>query len=77
MNIYSGTWKINCTRLLCAFLLHMTVVPEVRCALDLMKFAKNNGNNFNTGSAVFPFMVAVMKILGGLLTEVINILIIL
>ena len=77
INIYSGTWKINCTRLLCAFLLHMTVVPEVRTALDLMKYAKNNGNNFNGRSAVFPFMIAFMKLFGGLTTEIINILIIL
>jgi len=55
----------------------MTVVPEVRTALDLMKYAKNNGNNFNGRSAVFPFMIAVMKLLGGLTTEIINILIIL
>ena len=77
LSIYSGNWKINCTRLLCAFLLHMTVVSEVRTALDMLKYAKNNGNNFNGKSAVFPFMIAIMKLLGGITTEVINILIIL
>ena len=40
--IYAGTWRINLMRIICAFLLHMKVISEIRVALDLMKYAKNN-----------------------------------
>ena len=49
-------------------------MPEVRCALDMMKFTKNNPNIFadKTNNQI-AFSVAYMKILGGLFTEIINV----
>ena len=63
-------------RIICAFLLHMKIISEVRIALDLMKYAKNNADKFKSKGMVFPFMVAFMKFLGGISTEFISIYII-
>ena len=30
---YMGSWELNATRIICAMILHMTVMPEVKCAL--------------------------------------------
>jgi hypothetical protein len=76
MNIYSGTWKINCARLACAFLLHMKILPETRCALDMIHYAKNNSEKFYGKGMTFPFYIGMMKFWGGLLTEILNIFVI-
>ena len=40
--IFAGSWKINLMRVFCAFLLHMSIIQELRVSLDLMMYAKNN-----------------------------------
>jgi len=54
----------------------MSIVPEVRCALDLMKYAKNNKHTFYRQESAYPLMLGMMKFIGGMTTEVINIFII-
>ena len=73
--IYAGAWTINLMRIFCAFLLHMSIISEIRCSLDLMKYAKNN-RVFKSQGIIFPFMIASMKLIGGLTTELISIYII-
>ena len=46
LGIYYGDWMINSTRLVCAFLLHMIIVPEIKISLEIMKFTKNNPEKF-------------------------------
>ena len=46
MAIYTGSWKINSARLCCAFLLHMQILPEIRCAIDMIKYAQSNADKF-------------------------------
>ena len=69
-----GSTAVNCTRLLCAIILHMTIMPEIHCALELMCYCKNHPKVFYGMGNVAPFMVGVMKLTGGLLTEIVNIL---
>merc|ERR1712216_371651 len=71
---FRGDYKINCTRVICSYLLHLLIMPEVRCALDMMKYTKNNASSFadKTNNQI-AFSVAYMKIFGGLFTEIVNI----
>jgi len=75
-NIYNGTWQLNSSRLICAFLLHMSIVPEIKCALDLMKYAKFNKKTFYRQNEIYPTMIGMMKLMGGMTTELVNIFII-
>ena len=60
---------------MCGLLLHMTIMPEVRTALELMCFAKNFPGEFKKVGNFIPFMVGLMKLVAGILTEITNILI--
>jgi len=35
------TW-LNATRIICAMILHIIIMPEVKGALEMLRFAKNN-----------------------------------
>ena len=54
-------------------LLHITILAEVKCALDMLDFAKNNPSVFY-GDIFYPMIICVMKLIGGLQTEISNIL---
>ena len=54
----------------------MKIISEVRTALDLMRYAKNNSDKFKSKGMVFPFMVSLMKFVGGISTELLSIYII-
>jgi len=73
---HDGTFKLNCSRLICAFLLHMSLVPEMRCAFSLMNYAKHNQDKFYKQSSLYPFLIGMMKLLGCVTTELVNIFII-
>ena len=74
--IHAGTLSINCCRLMCAFLLHMIIVKEVRCALSLIQYAKMNPCGFHGNNAIYPYMMGLMKLIGGILAELVNMIII-
>jgi len=61
---------------MCAFLLHMTIVKEVKTALGLMEFVKNNSTRFKGKGPIYPFMVSIMKFIGGFTTEMLSMVII-
>ena len=37
-----GSFQMNSTRIICSYLLHLIIMPEVRCSIDMMKYIKNN-----------------------------------
>ena len=75
-NVFLGDILLNNTRFICAIILHMSLMPEIRCALELMSFARHNPRAFYGSGSCNPFMISVMKLMGGIITEVSNILII-
>jgi len=72
----TGTYELNFSRIVCGYLLHYNIIPEVRCAIGLMVYIKNNRRNFNQSSNFTPFIIALMKFSAGVFTEVVNILMI-
>lgn len=68
-----GTWQINLSRLICAFILHLTVMEEVVTSLHALRFAYNNFKDFYGDSIIYPHLVMTMKLYGGLITELVNI----
>ena len=75
-SVFNGDVSINCARLLCAFILHFQVLEEITMALDMMMYVKHNSHTFKAKGALLGFIVALMKVLGGLVCEVANILVI-
>ena len=53
--IIVGHSQLNMAKVICAIILHITVVPEIDCALQLMRFTKNNPKGFFGIYAFFPF----------------------
>ena len=56
-------------RIVCAFILHITIMPEVYCSINLMRFVRNNPKGFYGKQSFFPFLVALMKMTAGIMTE--------
>ena len=63
-------------RVVCAFMLHIQIIPEVFLALVLMNYTRLNPHAFYGKYTAFPFLIAFMKIMAGMLTEFTNILVI-
>ena len=69
-----STASLNMTRLICALLLHVQLIPEVRTAFGMMKFVTTNAKEFKCGVANLgtPFLIAVVKFLAVLFCEILN-----
>ena len=74
-NIFLGGVRLNITRLICGVLLHMAIIPEVRCSIELMDFVKCFPEQFK-GNEVLAFIIGYVKLFGVVLTEFANIIII-
>jgi len=68
---------LNAVRIICTIILHFTILPELESSLSLMRFVKSfvDLNEFGNGR-FSPFLCAIMKFACGLVTEVLNILVI-
>ena len=44
--IVQGSFELNCVRLICALILHITLIPEIRSSFTLMEFVKINHEQF-------------------------------
>ena len=75
-NIFVGTHLVNAARVICGLILHMSIMPEVRCALELMNFAHSYPKAFKESGNLMPFCIGFMKLCGGLITELTNVMII-
>lgn len=73
--IVPGNFNLNSVRLICAIILHVTLIPEARSAFSLLRYIKSNPDEFLGGPYV-PYIVAFMKYWVSLFAEVINIFII-
>ena len=74
--VYQGDIQVNFSRIICAFLLHIFVVPEIKTSMSMMMYATQNPKRFECSTNFYPFMLALMKGVAGILTEVVNIYII-
>ena len=63
--IFVGDPALNLARILCAFLLHMQVLPEVRSAKEMLSFAKKNVTSFPNQQFSYPMLFAFFKMIGG------------
>jgi len=54
----------------------MSIVPEMRCALGMMNYAKFNHEKFYNENSLYPFLIGMMKLLGCVTTELVNIFVI-
>jgi hypothetical protein len=68
--------EVNLARFVTAILLHIVVMPECTDAINMMQYSINNYENFKTQSFLFPFLIALMKLLGAFLTELLNMVVI-
>lgn len=64
--------EVNIARLVSSMLLHLVVMHEIADSINLMQFSINKCDSFQTQSFVFPFLIAVMKLMGSFLTELLN-----
>ena len=75
-SVFSGEFQLNTCRWICAILLHLNIVEEVYCGLELMTYSYQNWNKFNEGRILYPFLIGFMKFMGGFATEIVSWLII-
>ena len=68
---YLGDIWLNSTRIICAMILHINIMPEVRCSLEMLRFCKNNPEAFH-GHIIYPYLICIMQMIGGLQTELSN-----
>ena len=74
--VFQGDVKINLARIVCAYILHIQIIPELFSALNLMRFVSHNDNVFYGKHSLFPFLCGFMKFLSSITTEFTNVLII-
>lgn len=64
-DIYPGDPTLNMIRIVCTFLLHVSILSEVSSAKDMLSFAKKNCTCFSDQRFEYPMMFSLFKILGG------------
>ena len=72
-NIYVGDPALNMSRITCAFLLHVAVVPEIKTAKEIISFTKKNPTMFSGQRFEYAIMIGIFKFLGGVASFVANI----
>lgn len=63
-------------RMICGFLLHLNLLPEVRSAKDMMSFTKKNITHFSDQRFEYAMMFAVFKMAGGFFCIICNLFIV-
>ena len=64
----------QCVRLMCTFLMHLVIHPEVRQALSIMKYLKYSPNARKSNLRLMNFKIASQKLFSAIYTEIILIL---
>jgi len=72
--LYQGDMSLNLTRLICAIILHISIMPEVRSAVDMMRFLVKSPEKFKNKNLVLAFSFCFIKYTSAVLTEFLNIL---
>lgn len=65
-DIFVGDPSLNLSRIICSFLLHVSVLPEIRSAKDMISFSKKNIGAFSNNRFEYPMMFGFFKLTGGL-----------
>ena len=71
--IYVGDPGLNLTRVICCFLLHATLLPEIQSAKKMLSFAKKNPNAFKGQRFEFPMLFGLFKLTTAFLCFVVNV----
>ena len=78
-----GSIEINGSRIACAFLLHLIIKPEISASLNLIQFQIQRNKQLTSQQTrdrllheFWAFSMALMKLIGGMLTEYISMVII-
>ena len=72
-DIFTGSSDLNGVRLVCSFLLHITIMPEIKNSLELLRYTVNNPNNFRHNGYYLSFLILLMRLLGNFFTELLNV----
>ena len=64
-DIFVGSPKLNLTRLVCALLMHLSILPEISAAKEMLSFSKKNITSFSEQRYEFPMLFAFFKLFGG------------
>jgi hypothetical protein len=67
---------LNGSRFICIYLLHISIIPEIKSALAMMKYIKYNSTEFNSTGIMHPFVCALMKLVAGVFTEIMSVIMI-
>ena len=73
-DIYVGNPSLNMSRITCAFLLHVSIVPEIKTAKEIISFTKKNPTMFSGQRFEYAIMIGMFKFLGGVASFAANIL---
>lgn len=71
--VYQGDTELNIVRLICAFIMHIQMYPEINASLRMVQYAVNNNEHFCQGSVFFPLLIASLKLFGAAGAEVGNV----
>ena len=72
-DIFTGSTQLNGVRLVCSFLLHITLMPDIKNSLEMLRYTINNPNNFRHNGYYLSFLILLMRLLGNLFTELLNV----
>lgn len=64
-DIVVGDASLNMSRIVCSFLLHISIVPEIKSAKEMMSFTKKNVSKFSGQRFEYPMLFALFKLTGG------------
>ena len=71
--VFTGGTMLNGVRLMCTFLLHMMIMPEIKNSLQLIRFSIINAEKFNGKGKYFSVMILQMRLWACILTEALNV----
>jgi hypothetical protein len=72
-DIFTGRSELNGSRLVCSFLLHISIMPEIRNSLDMIRYTLNNKHAFKGHGYYLSFLILMMRLTGNFFTELLNI----
>lgn len=67
--VFRGDATLNCTRLVCCFLMHFMMYPEIDKSIRMIQFMTRNHKEFCQGSIFFPTILCILKGGGSLIVE--------
>jgi len=70
--VFLGNAELNIARVICAYIMHMQLYPELRASMQMLQYTIYNDDSFCQQSFFFPLMLSIMKIVGSLAAELGN-----